>query len=146
MPYGEIYTRDNVTTTTLNSAAKVQITIFDANGESNSSTPDHTQDHIVIDKSGKYMVMASVHVKNEAAQSHVININVYKENGTVAFNNLHANRSLTGGSGDIASISISGIIDISATDTLELWDDTSEAADRLVTFEDVTLSIIQIGS
>ncbi len=51
----------------------------------------------------------------------------------------------TGSGGDIASISISGIIDLNADDTVELWATTDIVANRDVIFDDTTLTIIQVG-
>lgn len=145
LAFGEIYVKDNTDTTTLNSAAKVQITDFANNGESNNMTPDHTNDHITVNKAGKYLITVAIAVFNNAAQSHIINIGLFKNNGDTQFNNVHGHRSLSGGSGDIGSMVASGIIDVAATDTIELWANTDTAADRDVTFEDVTLTAVLVG-
>jgi hypothetical protein len=147
LQFGEIYVKDNAVTTTLNSAAKVQVTVFASNGESNGSiTPDHTNDHITVGVDGKFLVMVSLSFKNNAAQSHLVSIGVFSNNGVTEFPNIHSDRSLTGGSGDVGSVSLSGIISVSLGDTIELWANTDVAADRSVTFEDISLSIIQVGS
>jgi len=143
--YGEIYTKDNADTTTLNSAAKVQITDFDANGQSSNMTPDHTNDRITISKDGKYLVTISVAVKNSAGASHQIHIELYKNNGATAFDNVHGHRNLAAGT-DVGSITLSGIISVSKDDTIELWADTDSGTDKDVTFQDVTVSIIQVGT
>ncbi len=145
LDYGEIYAKDNTTQITLNSAAKVQVTIFDTNGESENMTPDHTQDHITVNKRGKYLVTISTAVVNVAAQAHVITLIAYINDGITSFDNLHAHRDLTGGGGDKASISISGIINLAVGDTIELWADTDDAGDRNVIFEDITLSVVLLG-
>ena len=145
LPYGEIYCKDNVAQTTLNSAAKVQVTDFDTNGASNNSTPDHTNDHITITKAGMYLCTISISLVNVAAQAHTIDLLLYKNNGATAFNNVHGHRDMTGGGGDKGSMSLSGIIDLAVNDTIELWADTDAAANRDVIFEDVTMSLVQIG-
>ena len=53
LPFAEIYARDN-TTTTSTSTTKTQILIFDTNGKSNAMTADHTNDHLIVLKPGKY--------------------------------------------------------------------------------------------
>lgn len=146
LTYAEIYVKDNATTTTLNSTGgKVQITVFDTNGASNNCTPDHTNDHITVVTAGDYLVTISISLLNNAAQAHKVEMLLYKNNGDTAFNNIHAHRTLTGGSTDAGSASLSGIITAAANDTIELWANTSAAADRAVTFEDITLTMIQIG-
>ena len=146
LQYGGISVKDNVVITTLNSAAKIQVTIFDTNDTNNGSvTPDHTNNHITVGKAGDYMVVISIAVNNNAVQSHQINVGVFKNNGVTQFNNVHAHRNLTGGLGDVGSISLSGIITVVANDTIELWANTDIAANRSVTFEDVTMSLFQIG-
>lgn len=142
--YGEIYFKDNAVATTLNSAAKVQVTNFDTNGVERDTDPDHINDHIGIEKAGTYLVTVSLTVNNDTAQSHTVDVSCFKNNGVTEFNNLHEHRSLTGGSGDVAAISISGLVTLAVNDTLELWATTSDAADRNVIFEDCTLSVVQV--
>ncbi len=143
--FGEISVKDNAAPMTLNSAAKVQVTVFDTDGVSNRTTPSHANDHITIDLAGMYHVKVCITAQNNAAQSHKIEMSIWKNNGTVALNNVTAHRNLSGGSTDVGSISICGIIDCAINDTIELWADTSDAADRSITIEDVTLSLVQVG-
>jgi len=143
--FAEIYVKDNAVATTLNSAAKVQVTIFNTNGASNNMTPDYTNDHITVTKAGMYLCTISCALVNVAAQAHIVELLLYKNNGTTAFNNIHAHRNLSGGGGDKGSISLSGIIDLAVNDTIELWANTDAAANRDVIFEDVTFSLVQIG-
>ena len=146
LAYGEIWMKDNTDAVTLNSAAEVQIVNFDTNGESNNMTPDHTQDYIEIDIAGIYLVTVSIHVNNNAAQSHVIDVSAFKNNGSkTEIENIHSHRALTGGSGDVGSMSMSGIASCSAGDKFEIWATTDSGDDRSVTFSDITLSIVQIG-
>lgn len=143
--YGGISVKDNADTLTLNSAAIVQVTDFDTNDPSNNTTSDHTNDHITINVAGDYFVFASMHVNNNAAQSHIIDISLFKNNGTIEFVNVHAHRNLTGGLGDVGAIPMGGLITVSVSDTLEVWATTNAAGDRSVTISDITLSIIQVG-
>jgi hypothetical protein len=144
--FGEIYAKDNAVETAIAVAGTyVQIAIFDTNGQSNGATPDHTNDHITIDTAGIYLVIASIHVESiGAGAADVVGIDVRKNNGTVTFDNLHAHRKLAGGGGDIGSISVSGIISLSAADTLEVWIANEDNNTNLVV-EDIAFSIICIG-
>ncbi len=146
LQYGEIWFKDNTDAVTLNSAGIVQILNFDNNGSTNGNIiSNSTSSDITIGEPGDYFVSVSSTVINNAAQSHIIDVSVYINNGAVEFENLHVHRSLTGGSGDVGSIGLSGIINVTNSDTIEIWATTDAAADRSVTFEDLTLSIMQIG-
>lgn len=144
--YGEIYVKDNTDTMTLNSAAKVQVTAFNMTGVSqNGIIPDPTNDHITINQSGAYLITISAAAANAAAQAHVLDLSAWKNDGATEFNNIHAHRSLAGGSGDIGSISLSGIINGTVNDTIEVWADTSAAANRDVIISDITMSILLLN-
>ena len=142
--YGEVYIKGNTTALTLNSATKVQIG-FDTDGLSNGMTVDATENHITADQDGEYFVSVSCALRNDAAQSHLVSIGVFVNNGVTQKLNIHAHRSLSGGSTDAGSISLSGIVELSEDDTVELWANTDSASDRDVIFEDVTMSIIEVG-
>ena len=61
-------------------------------------TPAHAQDHITATKAGKYKIDASISIKNSSGAAHVISLEMYKNNGTTVFNNIHAGRTLGTGS------------------------------------------------
>lgn len=143
--YGCMSVEDNDVAVTLNAAAVVQITDFSVNGPSNETTPDHTNDHITVVQAGDYLVAVSATIINDAAQSHTIHIGLHTNNGANEFGNVHAHRTLTGGSSDVGSMSLSGIVTFAAEDTVELWADTDFAGDRDVIFQDVSLVITRIG-
>ena len=144
LPCGEIWFKDNTTPITLNSAGEVQITDFDNNGESYNTSPDHTSNDITIDISGRYLIIVSLTVINDSPISHVVDVSVFKNNGTIELQNLHSHRSLAGGSGDVGAMSLSGIITLTVNDTVEIWAITDSGVDRDVIFEDCTLTIIKI--
>ncbi len=143
LPFAEIYARDN-TATTSTSTTKAQILIFDTDGEFNNMTPDHAQDHITVIKAGRYKIDASISIKNSSGAAHVISLEMYKNNGTVVFNNIHAGRTLGTGS-DVGNLTMSGIVDLAANDTIEMWITSDSAAARTVTVEDIDFCAIQIG-
>jgi hypothetical protein len=144
LAFGEIFVKDNVVTTSISSAGHTQVTIFTTNGESNNTTSDFTENHIEITKAGRYMVNASVSVLNSAGAGHLLHVELFKNDGAVDFDNVHAHRTLSAGS-DKGSISLSGIINAAVGDTLELWASSDSATAKNVTFEDVTLTAIQVG-
>ena len=144
MCFGEIYVKDNVTPMTLNSAAKVQVTIFDTNGVSNNTTPDHTNNHILITKTGKYRLECNIAVENGAGSAHKLIAEIYKNNGATLFNNLHTDRDLSAGT-DLGNLTIGGIVQLNAGDTVEVWMNTSRGSNSVVTVEDINLNLFQIG-
>jgi len=141
--YAEISVYNNTTPVTLNSAAKVQITDFDTNGQSTDSTPDHTNDHITIGTTGVYEVTCSMSLQNNAGASHGVSISIWKNNGATEFQNVHADRTLASGT-DIGAITISGLVNLTANDTIELWALTDSGTNRNVTFADISLSAILV--
>ena len=144
--FAEIWVKDNVAATPLNSSTgKVQYIHFINNGASNGDiTPDHTNDHITIEVAGLYFCTLSIVVGNNAGASHVIDVSVWKNNGATEFLNVHAHRTLSA-STDIGSISLSGVVNLAVNDTIELWLDTNRVVNTNVTVSDCTLSLIQIG-
>ncbi len=143
--YGCIHVKDNSGATTLNDTAKVQITVFDSDCPSNGILSVHGENHLVINSPGVYLIAFTVHVNNNAAQTHVIDISVWKNNGATELTEIHAHRTLEGGSGDIGSMAGTGIVALVAGDTVEMWADTDITADRSVTFTDVSLSVLKVG-
>ncbi len=91
-----------------------------------------------------YKIDASISIKNSSGSAHVISLEMYKNNGTVVFNNIHAGRTLGTGS-DVGNLTMSGIVDVFADDTLEFWITSDSGAARTVTIEDIDFSAIQIG-
>ncbi len=143
LPFAEIYARDN-TATTSTSTTKAQILIFDTDGEFNNMTPDHTNDHIIVTKAGKYKIDASISIKNSSGSAHVISLEMYKNDGAVVFNNIHAGRTLGTGT-DVGNLTMSGIVDLAVNDTIEFWITSDSGTARTVTVEDIDFCAIQIG-
>lgn len=143
--YGEISVKDNTTPTPVESGGITQITVFDTNGHSNGMDSDHTHSHIHILRAGIYDVTFSIHLNNNAAQTHTVDVSVYANNSTKSFVNLHGHRTLTGGLGDVGSMSCSGKIEVEGGETIELWATTDSEISRSITFEDVTLTITKVS-
>lgn len=145
--FGELNVNDNTDTTTFAGtgiANKVQYVEFDTDGESNNTTPSHGDDHIAINITGKYLVTISITANSSGAGARTISFDVFKNNGDTALVHLHAHRTLAGGGGETGSISLSGIADLTAADTVELWIH-NETNTNAIIVEDVTMSLVQIG-
>lgn len=146
--HGEIYAYDSGATITIGIAGKankVQITSFNANGVSNGMTPDHSQDHIIVDIPGVYLCSSSIHAESAGGGgADEFGFSVWKNNGATEFVNLHAHRQLSGGGGDTGSVSISGLVNLAFDDTIEVWCWNEDSTDNLV-LDDITLSLIKIA-
>ena len=146
LEFGEISAEGNAVATTIAVANTwYQVTIFDTNGVSNGSvTPDHTNDHITLGREGMYLVTVSVSILSGSGATFVLEGELAANNRAKQFANVHFDRQLSGGGGDVGSVSMSGIIDAAAADTIELW--VRNITNTVnVTVENVTMSVVQIG-
>jgi hypothetical protein len=146
--YGGIHGFDEMDEMTIGGvgiANKAQITTFDTNDSAVGTTPDHTNDHITIDRAGKYFVAASMHVESVGAgAADTVGMGIFKNDGATLFENVHGHRKLAGGGGDIGSMTISGIVTLAATDTVEVWC-WNEDNIRNIVIDDITLSVYRVG-
>ncbi len=55
---GSLYTADSIATQALTAGVETKLTLWDANGPSQISTPDHTNDQITVVKAGIYEISA----------------------------------------------------------------------------------------
>ena len=77
---GELSVKDNEVVTTVQATVLTQITVFTVNGFSQQMTPDHTNDHITIERSGVYEAGFSIHITNSEAQSQIIDVSLFANN------------------------------------------------------------------
>lgn len=144
LPYGEISGHNaavDVVLTTL--AQDYQVLAFTANGVSNLTTPDHTEDHITITKTGVYKVFFSCSARGAAAVD--ISVSIKKNNGATAFDNCDIHYDIIAGGKDISS-SGSCLLSLTANDTIELWMHRNDgAAAKTVTVDHCTLNVTMIG-
>jgi len=147
--YGEVYAYETNTTITISGtgiANKVQVTAFTVNGPSNNTTPDHTSDHIVVGRTGTYLIDVSLTISSAmAGGADDIGAGVFKNNGATQLQNLHANRTLAGGGVDNGSIGMSGLAALTLNDTVEVWIWNYDSTDDIVV-DDINLRIVQIVS
>jgi hypothetical protein len=145
MHFAGVSVLGNTTATTISIAGTaVQYTHFNTNDPSRGAVPDHTEDHITINREGTYQIVASITVKSVAGSASQIGLDIQKNNGASSISNIHAHRNLAGGGGDRGSMSLSGIATLAKDDTIELWV-TNETNTDNYTLEDVTLSVIQLS-
>jgi len=140
--FGEIWVMANATADTIATATNAQVTRFANNGESLNSTPDHTNDHIIVGLTGRYKVTVSISFKGDASVEW--DFRLYTNNGTTAFSNVHCDRKL-GSGGDVGSAGMSGICSFNDGDTVEVWMKHEAGVNKAITVEDITLSIHYLG-
>jgi hypothetical protein len=143
--FAGISAEGNTTQTTISTInVKVQVTIFDTNEAANGATPDHTNDHITINKAGSYAVVGSASITSVAGAAAKFHIECYKNNGATHLSGVHTSRNLAGGGGDTGSISFSGPVDLADGDTIEVWV-TNVSNTQNIIFEDINLAVYMVG-
>lgn len=143
--YGEIYAVDAASNIVLASQDTwVQITSFDINGISNGATPDHTNDHITVSETGKYIV--SVAISSHSTQSNDYEYKVKTNNGTTDYDNLTVRRTLPVANAT-GSAMAKGIVSLTANDTVEVWVQRLDggAVEKTLTVEHINFNLILIG-
>ncbi len=140
--HGEISVVENSSSDSVDDATWTQVTRFNTNGLSRTMTPDHTEDHIVVSEAGIYHIMISCAFSGDASVDW--SFKVFCDNGTIAKDNVHTNRKL-GGGGDIGSMSLNGLVQLTAGNTVELWMKHSAGVSKALVIEDCTMTLIRIG-
>jgi hypothetical protein len=147
LPFAQIYEEDG--SSTLGLAAQdtaYQITAFSVDGESNNATPDHTNDHITIVKSGMYLATLNVSFSQTTAVSIEYDFHIKKNNGATDFPATSAHRN-SGGASAVGNASATGIIDLTAGDTVEAWVERLDggAVTRTITIAAISITLVQLG-
>ncbi|KKM15063.1 hypothetical protein LCGC14_1699860, partial [marine sediment metagenome] len=144
LEFGEISRLENAVATALTVTTPAQYLFFDTNGVSNGATPDHTNDHITVNKTGTYLIICSITAASVGGGAVRIEFTILKNNGATLVGALHADRDLAGGGGDVGSISLSGLAVLTSGDTIELWLE-NETNNNGIVIEDAILSIAMVG-
>lgn len=145
LAFGEIWAENNVTGTVLGASGTwAQVEIFGFNGESNRSTPDYTNHHIEIGKAGIYLIVVSASILSGPGTGAVFEVEARRNNGATRLLNIHCDRQLAGGGGDVGSISMSGLASCVIGDTVEIWV-RNKTSSTDITFEDINLTVYEVG-
>ena len=144
LPYGEINVVSNAVETAIADAGTaVQVTIFDTDGPALNTTPDHTNDHITITKAGHYLIVISATVNSIVGAGSKFEITCKKNNGDSDII-CHMDRNLAGGGGAAGVVSLNGLADLAAGDTVAVWIENETNTQNYVV-EDICLSVLQVG-
>lgn len=147
LQFTQIYEEDGTSTVALPlQDTFYQVTAFSVNGEVNGMVPDHTSDHITVTKTGKYLVSISIGFSQTTAVSIEYDFHVQKNDGAVDFPCISAHRN-SGGASQVGNTATTGIIDLTAGDTVELWVERLDGAavSRTITIATCSLVLVQIG-
>lgn len=140
--HGEVWVNGNSAPTTITSLGTWEKFIgFDQNGHAGGAIPDHTSDHVTAARDGTYMASASASFYGVPGDSYEVGIQ--KNNGDTVFNNIVSRKKIDV-SGD-TTISISGLVSLEASDTVELWARQYSGTPADITIVHATLSIVETG-
>lgn len=140
--YGEIHGTTDSTIAIVAANTPVQYTGFTANGESNNTTPDHTNDHITITQAGKYLVTVALAARLDSNMGGgFITFHLNLNNGATEITKapLVLNQVL-----DVNRAgAVTALLDLSANDTLELWGESSSVIDIVV--RNASMTCVMMG-
>jgi len=143
--YANIYASENSTETAIAASNTwYQITVFDTNGPDNILVADYTNAHIVIKKTGVYLVAASISLDGTSGGGRSYEVTVFTNNGATELANVHGSTRLSGASKEQMSITIIGIALLNDGDTLETWIKNLTGTENALV-EDISLTAIDIG-
>lgn len=122
-----------------------QIVAFNTNGENTRGiTPDYTNNHIVIGRSGVYALSFNWSGFGPA-NPHDWDIHIAKNNRAVTFNNF-TSHFRTPTAQNLQSIMASGILKLLVNDTIELWVQRLSAGSNIdLTTTACTLNVLRIS-
>ena len=142
--YGGIYCTGNTNATTISTQNTwYQIACFDTNGPSSETTPDHTNDHVLIDETGFYKILFTASFSGGAGKTYELQVKT--SNGATGYENIHTERKL-GSGGDIGACSGHGHTLLTAGDTVELWIRCTDVTTANAVVRDVNLTVQKIGA
>ncbi len=143
LDHAEIEVHGNAAALTLTTQnAFQQITDYSENGLSAGPTADHTNDHITINDGGAYFVHLAATISGDGNQTY--ELQVYRNNGAEAFENIHVERKLNAG-GDTASVMTAGLVSLLDGDTIETWARCTSGNNKDITVEESTLIVVRVG-
>ena len=146
MCHGGISAQDNSTETAIAVAGTpVQVTIFDTNAGSNNTIPDHTEDHIEIQKAGFYYIGVSATVNSVSGAGSRFEITVSKNNNGTPKIIPHADRNISGGGGQSGVIAMVGCALLEVGDTVEVWIENETNTQNYI-IENIGITLFQIGA
>jgi len=141
--FAEVSIDDNSTATTINTInVWEQVTTFDTNGLAQGATPDYTNNHITVNKTASYDVAASFSFSGSNNAKY--EVAMYKNDGATRLNTAIGRRQMNS-TGDVGMGAITGKVDLTAGDTVELWV-RNITGSQDTAFEFCVMGITEIGN
>jgi uncharacterized protein GlcG (DUF336 family) len=137
--YASIYVNDGASAQGSISTTPAKVTGFAANGPSNDSTPDHTNDQITIVTGGAYLVAFQVSFSGTVSTSFTFKLRIDAVESTLGCTRV------LGTGGDLGSASFSGILNLSASEVLTIYVESAVGSGNSITPADMQLSVIEIA-
>jgi hypothetical protein len=145
LPYSEIYA--HAVTDVITSVAQNdwdQIVAFNVNGESLDAVADHTNDHITIATAGRYLV-TFVWCGYGPAAAHDWDFHIGINNGATKVSNISGHQT-TPTTQKTENTTAVGILDLAASDTVELWVQRTSAGNNIdLTTVHCSVSVVHLG-
>lgn len=144
--YGEISVRDNLVDTVISVVNEwVQFTGFDTVGLARGFDASIIDSDNTVEFDTICLVAVSLsYTKGEGpANSSTFEFEIRVNNGVKVFNNLASKRYLESGSADTGSVSMSGLADFEAGDTVELWVRNIDNTNNIL-IENCTMAAIRV--
>jgi hypothetical protein len=141
---GEIRAEGNTTPTVISGAStdfsnKVKVEIFDAEGPSQHTVTDCTNNCVKLIVPGLYQIIASI-TFNDGGNTTVA-FALFKNDGATRISSIGAMKLVTGM--DLASVTVTGLAQLEPDDKLELWCQNESAATDIIV-RDVSLCVHKI--
>jgi hypothetical protein len=142
LPFGDMNASNNATATTISVVDTwYQITVFDDDVAENDTDVDHTNDHIVINKTGSYYVSFTADCHGGTVNNSY-EVAIYKNNGATLLTGLQTHIFFDFATSE-PQISLQGIANLTAGDTVEVWvKNTTGANDVTFNFANITLFML----
>lgn len=141
--YGGVTVKGNAVATALAFAGTYyQFELFDRDTGARGTTPVNAQNHVEITIPGMYRVTA--HASAQVTNAEQVHLEVYKNNGDAALEDIHA-RASGRGAGVAVALSCEGYAPLVVGDTIELWIENATSADD-ITLTDATLLVLRVGA
>jgi hypothetical protein len=139
--YGSISCQAGSTGESTVDATPRKIAAWNNNGPSLGTTPDHTSDDITIDALADGTYEVSAHISFSGSVSKTYQLEIYKNTSPTGF---AIDRQL-GTGGDVGAVSLTGQVALVATDTISVYQSTSDSGTAL-TVTEAQLTVKRLGA
>ena len=129
--YGDIYLTGGSTAQTSIGTSYVKISGFAANGLSDETTPDHTNDRVTVTGAGVYLVNTSISFSGTGNAVITFSVHVGQAEPTQKISIVRK----IGAGGDVGNANAVGILSLSASDQVELFVKSDGASDSITPAE-----------